>query len=77
MGPSVSSRESPLGSGRSRRAVRDRPLERPEGANGRFWVDSGRAPVRAPISAHLLAQRGAQRKSTPPEPGRETRAGFV
>jgi len=31
-------------------------LERPEGANGRFWADSGRAPVRAPISAHLLAQ---------------------
>jgi hypothetical protein len=39
------------------------PLSVRTDANGRFWADSGRAPVRAPISAHLLAQRVAKRKS--------------
>lgn len=59
MGPSVSlrgasPRQRPVAAGCDGSA-----LERPEGANGRFWADSGRAPVRAPISAHLLAQRKA------------------
>jgi len=34
------------------------PLERPPGANGQgLGQNRGRAPARAPISAHLLAQR--------------------
>jgi hypothetical protein len=57
MGPSVSlrgasPRQRPVAAGCEGSA-----LERPEGANGRFWADSGRALVRAPISAHLLARQ--------------------
>lgn len=63
MGPSVSlrgasPRQRPVAAGGEGSA-----LERPEGANGRLWADSGRAPVRAPISAHLLARPKTARDS--------------